>query len=224
LVESQDKSFVLFYQFASTTIRENWDRLVDGKTQKEFLCSRDKLISAKPKTKTFAQLGVDWFNISSRRLNAISDIESNLILEMKEEIQTLILEAESELERVEKEFEIIQSSESIDFPHDVLFNRKIPLQSPYYFSGHNSSHSYPVESLFSLLQQQSQRIAEMDIELLEVKKTLSDRKLLDQAKGLLMNKLSISEAEAYKQIRSTAMDQNRTISDIAENILKKFRS
>jgi len=64
----------------------------------------------------------------------------------------------------------------------------------------------------------------MDIELSEVKKALSERKVIDQAKGLIMSKLLISEAEAYQSMRSMAMEQNRKISEVAENILIKFRS
>lgn len=224
LIDSQEKSFGLFYQFASASLRGDWDRLIGGNAQRNFLRCRHKLISARADSEPSRQLSGEWFDVCSSRLNAIGDIESNLIVEMRETIESLVLEAELDLEQIQIQFKKTKSSKNTDLPNDVLFNKKIPLQSPYYFLGHDTDRSYPVESILSVLQQQSEKMVEMDIELSEVKKALTERKVIDQAKGLLMNQLSISEAEAYQHMRSTAMEQNRKISDVAKNILKKFRS
>jgi two-component system, response regulator / RNA-binding antiterminator len=55
--------------------------------------------------------------------------------------------------------------------------------------------------------------------LAEVEQKLSDRKLIDRAKGLLMDKRQMSEAAAYDTLRSQAMKQGAKLADIAKQII-----
>ncbi len=55
----------------------------------------------------------------------------------------------------------------------------------------------------------------MQSELDAAKRALSDRKVIDRAKGLLMRARGISEDEAYTLLRKTAMDQGRKVIDVA---------
>jgi len=56
-------------------------------------------------------------------------------------------------------------------------------------------------------------------ELEEARSALEDRKIIDQAKAILMKSRDIGEAEAYALLRSTAMNQNRKIVDIAQGLV-----
>lgn len=53
----------------------------------------------------------------------------------------------------------------------------------------------------------------------QARTALADRKLVDRAKGLLMERRAISESEAYSLMRNAAMQQSRKISDIADSII-----
>ena len=57
----------------------------------------------------------------------------------------------------------------------------------------------------------------------ELEKLLSDRKLIDQAKGLLMQHKNMSEQEAYHHMRSSAMSQNKSMSDLSKIIIDVFK-
>lgn len=57
------------------------------------------------------------------------------------------------------------------------------------------------------------------IELQKTQSQLADRKVIDQAKGLLMKTKSLNEEQAYHTMRKMAMDQSKSIADIAKNIL-----
>ena len=48
---------------------------------------------------------------------------------------------------------------------------------------------------------------------------LKERKLVERAKGLLMQQHRCSENEAYAAMRKLAMEQNRRLSDIAEGVI-----
>ncbi len=56
-------------------------------------------------------------------------------------------------------------------------------------------------------------------ELEQAKSSLAERKVVDKAKGLLMQRRGMSEDEAYKALRKMAMDSNKRIAEVAENIL-----
>jgi len=56
-------------------------------------------------------------------------------------------------------------------------------------------------------------------ELADARAELSDRKVIDRAKGLLMTRHSMSEAEAYARLRKAAMDKGLKLADVARRIL-----
>ncbi|MGE3247447.1 MAG: ANTAR domain-containing response regulator [Beijerinckiaceae bacterium] len=53
----------------------------------------------------------------------------------------------------------------------------------------------------------------------EARTELSERKIVDRAKALLMRTRGLSEDEAYKLLRSTAMNQSRKMSQVAESLI-----
>jgi len=56
-------------------------------------------------------------------------------------------------------------------------------------------------------------------ELAEARGQLADRKRLDRAKGLLMQRHGITEPEAYARLRKAAMDKGLKMTDIAQRII-----
>jgi response regulator NasT len=56
-------------------------------------------------------------------------------------------------------------------------------------------------------------------ELGQMRSALSERKLVERAKGLLMQTRRMSEDEAYRTLRQLAMDQGKKLSDVAENVI-----
>ena len=51
------------------------------------------------------------------------------------------------------------------------------------------------------------------------KRALGDRKLIDRAKGILMQQRGIDEPAAYDLMRRAAMEENRRVVDIAQSIV-----
>jgi len=56
-------------------------------------------------------------------------------------------------------------------------------------------------------------------ELDEAKTALEERKIIDRAKAILMRQRNLTEAEAYALLRTTAMNQNRRIVEIAQSLV-----
>lgn len=56
-------------------------------------------------------------------------------------------------------------------------------------------------------------------ELRESREALADRKVIDRAKGILMQQKGLSEPDAYALLRKTAMGQNQKLIDVANSVL-----
>ena len=67
----------------------------------------------------------------------------------------------------------------------------------------------------SLLQTLASTQSERD----ELSAELKDRKLIDRAKGLLMQRQNLSEDEAFKKMRKTAMDKSLKLAEVAQRML-----
>ncbi len=56
-------------------------------------------------------------------------------------------------------------------------------------------------------------------ELRQVRQQLNDRKIIDKAKGIIMTRRGLTEEQAYRAMRKLAMDSNRRLADVAQNIV-----
>jgi response regulator NasT len=56
-------------------------------------------------------------------------------------------------------------------------------------------------------------------ELAQARSQLADRKLVERAKGLLMQRHQIGEPEAYSRLRKAAMDKGLKMADVAQRIV-----
>lgn len=61
--------------------------------------------------------------------------------------------------------------------------------------------------------------ARLSRELEEARSELEDRKIIDKAKGILMQTRGLTEADAYQLMRKAAMNQNRRMVDIAQSLI-----
>lgn len=74
-------------------------------------------------------------------------------------------------------------------------------------------------SVLSLAQQQSQRLQQLGQELATLCAGVEERKVIDQAKTLLIRHRNLSEEQAYQTLRTMAMNQNKRLVEIAAAIL-----
>ncbi|MFZ3083952.1 ANTAR domain-containing response regulator [Rhodoferax ferrireducens] len=64
-----------------------------------------------------------------------------------------------------------------------------------------------------------QTLASTQSERDELSAELKDRKVIDRAKGLLMQRQGLSEEDAFKKMRKTAMDKGLKLADVAQRML-----
>jgi two-component system, response regulator / RNA-binding antiterminator len=84
------------------------------------------------------------------------------------------------------------------------------------------AHTVQGEDLSGIIQVAAARFSEhkrLRDELKEAKEQLTERKLVDRAKGILMADHAYSEGEAYSRMRSMAMSKGKRMAEIAEAII-----
>jgi response regulator NasT len=64
-----------------------------------------------------------------------------------------------------------------------------------------------------------QEFLEMDKHISDLKETLDTRKLVERAKGILMDTQSLKEAEAFRKIQQLSMNTRKSMKEIAQAIL-----
>ncbi len=64
-------------------------------------------------------------------------------------------------------------------------------------------------------------LTQLEAEVDRATQALEDRKVLERAKGLLMEGLGLSEQDAFQRIRKTARDRNLTLAQVAAQVIEQ---
>ena len=75
---------------------------------------------------------------------------------------------------------------------------------------------------FEIALHKYEQIKKMEKEVGKTKEALDDRKYVDRAKGMLMDRRKITEKEAYVYIRKLAMDKGHSMVEISKMLLKAY--
>jgi response regulator NasT len=76
-----------------------------------------------------------------------------------------------------------------------------------------------VQNILDLCISRFNAFARLQDELDRTKSALEERKVIDRAKGILMNAKNLSEEAAYALLRKTAMNENKKIAEVAQSVI-----
>src|SRR5690242_17191153 len=76
-----------------------------------------------------------------------------------------------------------------------------------------------VQNILDLCISRFNAFARLQDELDRTRSALEERKVIDRAKGILMNAKSLSEEAAYALLRKTAMNENKKIAEVAQSVV-----
>jgi two-component system, response regulator / RNA-binding antiterminator len=76
-----------------------------------------------------------------------------------------------------------------------------------------------IKSILDMSISRYRAFARLKDELAQARSELEERKIIEKAKGILMQRRSISEADAYALLRRAAMNENRRVLDVAQSII-----
>ncbi len=217
LIQSQERCVQVFSDFSTPALREAWHTCQSPATLAELERLRRIGCSASAATLD-PNLSHVWFDCCTRRMDAMKSVEDQLAGELLELCGRKIAEARAELHDHQMILAALSGQTSLAPPAGTT-DRAAPAAAP---SGTPAPTPYGPQverSILDMVQDQASRLQAMSDELQTVRASLNERKLVERAKGLLMAHRKLSEEEAYKMLRQTAMNQNRRLTDVAEAVL-----
>lgn len=229
LIESQDRCFQIFNDFASPALRQLCAQSQDPMNLAELERMRRLACTTPTSGALDSGLGPAWFHCCTRRMDELMNVETQLAHDLMTLCQEKIDAAQQTLQGWNKWQQPPAANPSADDEDRqamVFFDElPAPLSDPHTLldaalPAVAGGHSSQVErSILQLVREQSLRLQTMGAELDTVRASLTERKLIERAKGLLMAHRQLSEVEAHKLMRQTAMNQNRRLSDVAQTVL-----
>jgi response regulator NasT len=76
-----------------------------------------------------------------------------------------------------------------------------------------------LEPAITLSMQRFQQFQALRRETTDLRRALEERKLIERAKGIVMKRLAMGEAEAYRRVRKLASDRNWRLAELAQKIV-----
>jgi hypothetical protein len=244
LIDAQERSLQVFEQFAQGELLERWEALQQASELIRLERLRRLLCSARAASSLDSRQSDAWFDTCSQRIGALRGLQEALVLQLRLECEAQVQQAERELQDSEG---LLQRLRQGPPRHgDAVarfFDPQLPAQPVPTLTREPASAGLaaappgamdPATSpepgtgtgagagdtaLLELLQQQSARLAEVEAELEATRRTLSERKVIDRAKALLMSRMGMSEEQAFRALQKTSMDQNRRLVEVAQATL-----
>jgi hypothetical protein len=202
LIESQERCFQVFCDFSDAAVLEAWRASQPGATGAQL--ERLRRIGCAPHGDGALDpnLSQVWYEGCTRRIDAMKTVEDLLASRLRGLCERKIAQARGELRDQQVFLDALARQPGAAAPD---------APAPY--------GPQLERSILGMVQEQSRRLQAMSDELETVRAALNERKLVERAKGLLMATRKLSEDDAYKMLRQTAMNQNRRLVDVAEAVL-----
>lgn len=228
LIDAQERCFQLFTEFADPTLRTIWRNAQVAPEIAELERMR-RIATTTPAGKPVADTSDRWFECATARIDVMHQVEdctTNALLQLCE---TKLAAARADLDSHSHVLDKLSDADTGEgLPNSALSvllqqagvgPAELPPPAPANLPAGDGLGPQLGRSVFELMQAQAQRLQTMNDELNTVRAALNERKLVERAKGLLMASRGLSEEEAYKLLRQTAMNQNRRLVEVAEATL-----
>jgi hypothetical protein len=199
LIESQQACLETFATFCGPELQ----RAEQTARHDEALAQIEQLrqVGATVHAELDPELSDRWYEACTARIDAMKTIEDRITVHLRGLCERRIAQANAELHDQRMLLQMLASEAEAE-------------------TGGPASWGPQLErSMSTLLHEQSRRLQAMSDALDAARASLQERKVVERAKGLLMAQHHMSEDDAYKALRQTAMDQKRRLADVANTVL-----
>lgn len=223
LQDCQRRSLELFTQFAGETELARWRAVEDCQQARDLQRLRRVIAGLKDGEPIAAEISEVWYELATARIDAMHRLEDAMAARLLQVSRKRVAESQSELGHHYAQLQRMKSTDWTRLPAlAVLFDPEVPglyggvpntAVTP--LPGQNLAHS-----LYDLIRSQVAHIHRVSEELEQTRRALTERKLVERAKGILMRNLRLSEEDAYRTMQTRAMEMNLKLADVAEKILQ----
>lgn len=230
LIEAQERCFEVFSNFADHASLAGWEQAglstqhAELERLRRMACTVGTVIanrSAADKEKS-STLADRWFTLMTARIDAMKSVEDMLEKHLQDLCVKQLNEARQRLEKHQELIETLLLQDESQTESFIVMRAGLEpgLNSDSVQMVADGGRPAAGRSVIELLQFQAQRLQSMSDELDAAKNALEERKLLERAKLLLMEHRKLSEAEAHRFLRQTAMNQSRRLTDVARSVIE----
>ncbi|WP_376959980.1 nitrate- and nitrite sensing domain-containing protein [Azospirillum sp. A26] len=232
LIDAQNRAFRIFAEFADPAHAAAFRTALADPAVAEVERMRAVALSDDARHGELSGITPEiWFDRSTRRMELLKTVEDRLTDDLRRLCEAKLAQARADLGQADA------GGPDAVLPVAMMLVDAVPALSGLAGAGVSGLSSNGqgqdgaglyapdglppklMRSVLDVMQAQSQRLRDVSLELETAKAALNERKVIDRAKGLLMSTRNLSEEEAYKLIRKTAMNQNKRIVEVAEAIL-----
>ncbi|MCZ2495556.1 ANTAR domain-containing protein [Xylophilus sp. Kf1] len=213
LIESQERCFTVFADFAEPAHIGLWQACLGGAAVTGIERLRRVGCTATVGSELDRALSATWFHDCTERMNAMHAVEVRLAADLVARSQEKLHQSRADLQAQAGLLQAAASAPSAS--PGAFFDNPLPRGD----SDSPSLGPHLERSVLEMVQAQSHRLQAMADELANVRVALNERKLVERAKGLLMAHRQLSEEDAHKMLRQTAMSQGKRLVDVAEAVL-----
>lgn len=188
-IDSQQHCFDAFCSMVDLPLRQQFLTCAEPCRETEQL---RRIACTRLPTADEPQRALRWFALLTTRIDALKEVEDALI-------KAVMAQAQQALGQVLQQTEPLES------------------EMARWVAGHgrHDTDRYFDRHLLPLVRQQAQQLEAMAQQLASLKATLEERKVIDQAKALLIRHQGYSEEQAWQTLRKMAMNQNKRMVDVA---------
>lgn len=212
LINDQQRYFDTFEEFASSEAQQRWQQELSPRTLSGISHLRDIACQRTPHPDTPDSLGETWYELTTLRIDSIKSVEDALTAQLTALCHHKIHQASASLEKA-------KADPCANAPAPCAQLLALSSSEPLGDLTANALNSPLGRSLIELTQAQSSRLQGLSDELENTRKALRERKLIERAKGLIMAHQEMTEEEAYRFLRTTSMNQSKSMADMAQSIL-----
>jgi hypothetical protein len=221
LEAAQERAFKIFTEFSDPRHAAMFLELSSSRETAEFKEMRARVFGQDRGGEPGAVTADAWYEVTTRRIDAMRDIEDCVAADLGRLCAVKLAEAKAVARRVDA---VDRDVPNLSAPFAMLVTDPEPGDSQGVAGGGElygmeDGLPKPMRSILEVVEAQSRRIDDITSQLESARVALTERKIVERAKGILMRSRRLSEKDAYALLRQTAMSQNKRIFEVAEVII-----
>jgi hypothetical protein len=213
LADSQERSFGIFAEYAPDSVLQQWKTLESNSVPVERM--RAILRQTSPENTVDKGLGELWFDIATSRIDAMHTVELMLAEGLAQLCRQRIADTREELDNHHLLMSRFTDQADSETPARLFNIQSCPIDAPLQDGLANDT----ARSMLDIMREQRQRMNRYDAELARARSALDERKMVEQAKWLLVQRRKLSEQAAHSLLLQTAMKNGLPLAEVARRIL-----
>src|ERR1700722_9193571 len=234
LEAAQERAFKIFGEFAAPRPLAMFLELNSSVETAQFKQLRASAFEQDPSGRPPGVTANVWYEATTRRIDAMRVIEDCVASDLERLCAVKLADAKAGAKRVEaldRDFldltaplamlvtDLEPAVDSQGMAGGVELSEGTELSGGVELYCMEDGLPKPMRSILDVIEAQSRRIDDINSQLESARAALTERKIVERAKGILMRSRRLSEQDAYTLLRQTAMSQNKRIFEVAEAVL-----